>query len=91
MRPHACRVTSYDDACILLRSDGLHPTISAVEGVTGVWMLQIRGWQAWLCAVSAGFVVGCGGPGADSAPSVPEGVVEAAAVDTVALSIEGMT
>ena len=54
-------------------------------------MLQIRGSRAWLCAVTAGLVVGCGGPGVDLASSVPEAVVEPAAVDIVALSVEGMT
>jgi len=54
-------------------------------------MLQIRGSRAWLCAVTAGLVVGCGGPGIDSASPVPEAVFEPAAVETVALNVEGMT
>ena len=54
-------------------------------------MLQIRGPRAWLYAVAVGLVVGCGGPGVDLASSVPEAVVEPAAVDIVALSVEGMT
>ena len=91
MRPRVCRLTSYDDACILLRSDGLHPPISAVEGVTEIRMLQIRGPRAWLCAVTVGWVVGCGGPGIDSTSPVPEAVFEPAAVETVALNVEGMT
>lgn len=54
-------------------------------------MLQIRGPRAWLCAVTVGWVVGCGGPGIDSASPVPEAVFEPAAVETVALNVEGMT
>jgi hypothetical protein len=54
-------------------------------------MLQICGPRLWLCAVAAGLVVGCGGPGFDSASSVPEAVVEPAALDIVVFSVEGMT